>query len=72
MVVSGTVGYLQPRGPVLSPSSFAIFWQHLVACEGLASTSYIFYQCIVATLVIVVVMVLGDVFPKKFHEFIDI
>jgi len=66
MVVSGTVGYLQPRGRVLSPSSFAIFWQHLVACEGLVSTSYIFYQCIVATLV------LGDVFPQTFHEFIDI
>ena len=38
-----------------------------------ASTSYIFYQYIVETLVIVVVMVIGDVFfPQTFHEFIGI
>jgi len=59
----GDVGYLQPRGRILSPHLLAAF-------EGLPSMSYIFYQYIVATLVIVVAMVIGDVFPQKFYEFI--
>jgi len=53
----GGVGYLLRH---LLATSIAAF-------EGLASTSYIFYRDTVATLVIVVVMVIGDAFPKKIY-----
>ena len=34
--------------------------------------NYIFYQYIVASLVIVVAVVIDDVFPQKLHKFNDI
>ena len=39
--------------------------------DKLITYNYILYQYVVARLVIVVLMVIGAVFPQTFHKFID-